>query len=59
MSHCNSLVVDAKVQYWALEEDLEIVSCFLVFHDTREFPKKSNTLQQIFLNQSMLPSQHW
>lgn len=39
-SHCNSHVVVDKARYSASEDDLEIVCCFLVIHDTREFPKK-------------------
>lgn len=40
MSHQTSQVVDARAQYFASEEDLEIVACFLDFHDIRACPRK-------------------
>jgi len=32
--------VDASARYSTSEEDLDIVLCFFVFHDTRDSPKK-------------------
>lgn len=41
MIHRTSLLVVAKARYSASVEDLEMVSCFLVFHDIRDSPRKT------------------
>jgi len=39
-SHCISQHVVARARYSASEDDLEMVLCFLVFHDIKESPRK-------------------
>jgi len=40
VNHCNSHEVEAKAWYYASTDDLEIVLCFLVFHEINDSPKK-------------------
>jgi len=49
VSHFNSQTVDAITRYFASEDDLETVACFLDFHEIKDSPKKMQNPVMNFL----------
>ena len=58
LSHISSHVVEAIALYSASAEDLEMVACFLDFHEIKESPRNMQNPVTDFLCPNTLPNQH-